>query len=140
METKDQIKQTLLKLLEQYPADDVTVKMFCIESGLSKQTLYNHYGNLMDALEDAYRSDFAAWLAGYDTYHEWVEGFRRVLELLHDKRDVYLHVYHSSRREDLLSMIDKYGRVLVLRGIDDARRIRGMQSAKRTKRSCCDST
>ncbi len=55
--TKEKIKKTLLRLLEDHSADQLTVKMVCSEAGISKQTLYNHYLNLMDALEDVFIPD-----------------------------------------------------------------------------------
>ena len=119
MTTKDKIKNALLNILEKHPADDVTVKMFCIESKLSKQTLYNHYYSLMDAVEDAYRTDLESGLKDCNTYLNWVEGFRKILELLYAKKNVYLHIYFSSRREDLINIIGKYGKALVEKGIAD---------------------
>lgn len=125
MTTKDRIKQELLKLLEKYSADDLTLKLFCAESGLSKQTLYNHYYCLMDALEDAYRSEFTERLRDCGHYLNWVEGFRTLLVILLDRRQVCLHLYRSSRGEDFMEIIRKYGVALLEKGIDDCARDRG---------------
>ena len=117
MTTKDTIKETILDLLEQHTADDITVKMVCIESGLSKQTLYNHYYNWMDALSDAFRAEFYGSVGSSDTYIDWVEGFRRVLVFLQKRKKAFIHVYNSSRRDELMEMIESNGRQLVGRGI-----------------------
>ena len=133
MKTKEKIKDTLLRLLEEHPADDVTVKMFCIESGLSKQTLYNHYYSLMDALDDAYRTDLEEGLRGCNTYHNWVEGFKKILELLFAKRKIYLHIYNSSRQEEFMAIIARHGRILVEKGIDDCASDKGMRVSEKDK-------
>ena len=86
MTAKQKIKETILDLLERYPADEITVKMISLESGYSKQTLYNNYYNCMDALSDAFEEEFFGSVGSCDTYLHWVEGFRRVLRFLHARR------------------------------------------------------
>ncbi|MBQ2456325.1 MAG: TetR family transcriptional regulator C-terminal domain-containing protein [Firmicutes bacterium] len=119
MTTKKKIKEELMRLLETYSADDLTLKLFCSESGLSKQTLYNHYYCLMDAVEDSYRSEFGERVIGKDDYHNWVGGFLAIMGFLSERRSVCLHLYFSSRRDDLLLMISRYGEELVKRGIEE---------------------
>lgn len=131
MTTKDVIKNTLLRLLENYSCDDLTVKMVCKEAGISRQTLYNHYYCLMDALEEAYKNDFEGTLENCDTYCNWLEGFRRFLEFLQDWRKTILHIYHSSHRNELMSIIRKYGELLVRKGIVDCATDIGIEVAEK---------
>ncbi len=127
MTTRDHIKETLLKLLDEYCCDDLTVKMVCKEAGVSRQTLYNHFYCLMDALEEAYKTDFSRALENCDTYSNWVEGFRCFLDFLHVRKQRVMHLYFSSRRDDLMGIIRKYGEILVGRGIADCSRDMGME-------------
>ena len=122
LSTKERIKTELLKLLDRYSADDLTLKLFCAESGISKQTLYNHYYSLMDAIEDAYRNEFEARLAECNDYQNWAEGFLNVLKTLNDRKNTCLHLYHSSRRDVFIDIIAKYGEALVKRGIEECSR------------------
>lgn len=133
MTTKEKIKESLLKILERYPADEVTLKLFCADTGISKQTLYNHYRSLMGALEDAYRSEFKAHLADCDDYLKWVEGFRALLDMLKSKRNICLHLYFSSRQEDFVGMIEKYGATLIQRGIEDCSRDQNLTVSEKDK-------
>lgn len=119
MTTKERIRETLMKMLEEHNADDITVKMFCIDSGLSKQTLYNHYYSLLDAVDDAYKTDIENGLRNCNTYHNWVEGFRKILTILCSRKRAYLHIYNSSKREALIEMISNNGKALVEKGIND---------------------
>lgn len=119
MTTKNLIKETLLRLLEDHSCDELTVKMVCKEAGISKQTLYNHYYSLIDALEEAYKSEFESALENCNTYGNWVEGFNSFLRYLHSTKKRILHIYFSSYRDELIRMIRKYGEILVKRGISD---------------------
>ncbi len=126
MDTTEKIKDTIMNMLTEHNADDISVKMFAMESGISRQTLYNHYYNLLDAVEDAYRTDLEKGLRGRDTYHNWVEGFRALLMTIYARKDAYLHIYNSSRREDLIQIIGNHGKALVEKGITDCARDKGM--------------
>ena len=95
MTTKESIKNTLLRLLEDHSADQLTVKMVCSEAGISKQTLYNHYFSLMDALEDAFIGEIAKEMENCSTYDSWVQGFRVFLNFLYSRKKVILHIYFS---------------------------------------------
>jgi len=126
MTAKEKIKETILDLLEKYPADELTVKMICLESGYSKQSLYNNYYNWMDALADAFETEFYGSVGDCDTYHDWVEGFHRVLKFLHSRRKAFLHVYNSSRRDELIEIMRSRGAALVNRGITECSRDMGI--------------
>ena len=133
MTTKDVIKKTLLKLLETYSVDQLTVKMVCKEAGISKQTLYNHYYSLMDALDDSYKSEFAKALENCNTYSSWVEGFRCFLVFLYSRKKILLHIYFSSHKNDLLAIIRKYGKQLVEKAISDCSRDFDVQVSKKDR-------
>ena len=125
--TKENIKTTILALLEKYSADDLTVKMVCMECGISKQTLYNHFRCIMDAVEEAYADRFYSAVTDCDTYVDWVEGFRCTLYMLHSNKSISLHLYNSSHRDEFICMIRKYGTILVKRGIEDCSRDMGIE-------------
>ena len=134
MTTKDKIKTTLMGMLDEHSADDISVKMFCAESGLSKQTLYNHYYNLLDAVEDAYRTDIDEGLRECNTYHNWVEGFKAILGTLYSSKKAYLHIYNSSKRDDLIRIIGGHGKTLIEQGIEDCARDKGMEVSPKDKK------
>ena len=58
-------------------------------------------------------------LENCDTYGSWVEGFRNFLHFLEKNRKVTLHIYFSSHRSELIDLIDRFGRQLIGKGIDD---------------------
>lgn len=119
-EMKDRIKEEILKIIRKYPADDITVKLFCAESGISRQTLYNYYDGIMDAVEDVCKSDLTKILNGSLTNENWVEGVKRLLQFVKENRDICLHFYFSSHREDFLGIIEDFGTPLVENAIIEA--------------------
>ena len=91
MTTKERIKTELLKLLDRYSADDLTLKLFCAESGISKQTLYNHYYCLMDAIEAAQTFSFLSTIGKLEKRMQpygFVRCHRSVLVSVHHIRSV----------------------------------------------------
>ncbi|SFQ41275.1 transcriptional regulator, TetR family [Lachnospiraceae bacterium XBB1006] len=115
---KEVLRKAFLDVLEAYNMDDITVKMVVIESGVSKQTLYNHYGGLVDILEDIYKNEiFGAVIERY-SYREWVEGFEKMLLYFQSRKKAFLHIYDSSYRREFLNMIRKHGVVLIQDGLD----------------------
>ena len=126
MPAKQKLKETILNLLEKYSADDISVKMICAESGYSKQTLYNNYYNWMDALGDAFEGEFLSHVGESDNYHDWVEGFRRVLVFMRTRKKAFYHVYNSSRRDEFIDMFKEHGGALVGKGIRDCSRDMGI--------------
>ena len=50
--TKRIIMHSLMSILERKSMDEITVRMVCEKSGVSRQTFYNHYYCLMAVFED----------------------------------------------------------------------------------------
>ena len=103
--TKDRIKATILRLLEQMPADDLSVKMVVSEAKVSKQTLYNNYYGLLGAIEDMIQdlmTEAAEKSAGEDN---WAEQIRAIMHMFAERKDVFIHLYFSKYRDDLMNLI-----------------------------------
>ena len=133
MSAKEKIKSTLLQLLDEYCADDITIKLLCLESGLSKQTFYYHYRNLTEALNEAYQEEFMRYVDGLGVYQTWVEGFRKSLEFLLSKKKMCLHLYFSSHQEEFLSIVKEHGSRLVSNGIDQCSRDIGITISEKDR-------
>jgi len=133
MTTDEKIKSILIKLLEEHPADEITVKMVCLESGLSRQTIYNHYYCLMDALEESYKSELLSSIAECNSYSDWVEGLRRALRFFFSRKKVALHLYNSSRKDDFMAIVKKHGETLIRKGIDECSRDEGIAVSEKDR-------
>lgn len=117
--TRKAICNALESQLKNHTLDRITVSMVCSEAGISRQTLYNHYYSLVDVLHDLLIEKLNDAVAGNNTYLTWERGFESVLTCLERNRELIQHVYRSSYRGDLLSMIECFGSGLIERGIAD---------------------
>lgn len=111
--------------------DDITVTMVCQKAGVSRQALYNHYYCLMDVLVDLFQKELSDAIKKCNTYPNWVKGFQTILEYFTSRKNMYIHVYCSSYRKEMMKMIEKYGRILVQRGIADCARDNGTEVTKK---------
>lgn len=117
--TKRAICDALFVLLQENGMDSITVRMVCDHAGISRQALYNHYYSLLDVLNEELTRRLDRAIGEDDTYLTWHLGFEHILGCLRENRVLILHVYRSSCRGELLSMIERYGGRLISRGIDD---------------------
>ena len=87
-------------------ADDLSVKLVCNEAGISKQTLYNKYYGVLGAIEELVFDLMEDAAKDYAGSEMWAEQIRAVLQMLIDNKDVFMHLYFSKYKDDLLGMIN----------------------------------
>lgn len=104
---KERIKKTLYDMLRTSSADDIKVVEFCDEAGISKQTLYNNYYGLVGVMEELVMDMMEKAAAEYEGTGNWRGQTRAIMQMLVENRDVFLHIYNSKFREDLLATVDK---------------------------------
>lgn len=116
---RDKIKETLLRLLEKYPADDLSVKTVCSEACISKQTLYNNFYGILGAIEEIVGDLMEEATADYTDNHDWLDGLRAILEMIANRRNVFIHLYYSKYRDDMLKAIYMVLGPIVANGVQD---------------------
>ena len=50
MRARDKIKLTIIEFLKENPADQLTIKTLLMEANVSKQSLYNNFYGIQDAV------------------------------------------------------------------------------------------
>ena len=105
MTAKTKIKKTLLRLLETYPADELTVKMVCLEAQVSKQSLYNNYYGILAAVEDVIEDLIYEAARDFRNTEDWFAGILSVLRMFGERRSVINHLYNSKYQKDMLNAI-----------------------------------
>ena len=99
-ETRERLKEALLRLLARRDILDVTVSRLCQEAGVNRSTFYSHYdriGELMEELEQEIGANLIGRFRGdnYDGEHPFSPGhLLPILEHIRDNRDFY-RVYLS---------------------------------------------
>ena len=97
--TKKKICAAYLKLIEQKPADKITVKDIAIESGVNRNTFYYHYQDINALVNDIARSQTEELKLRYPAAAVSVQaGIDFAVRSALDKKKVLLHLYQSSGR------------------------------------------
>lgn len=97
--TKKAIKETFIKLLDERPLNQITVKDIVEECGINRNSFYYHYADLPALLEEVVAGDLEEIIRSHPTIDSLEEGFDTVVEsVLHRKRMV-LHIYNSLSRD-----------------------------------------
>lgn len=119
MRARDKIKLTLLELLEDNPADKLAVKTLISEAGISKQTLYNNYYGILDAvcemmcdlIDEAAGSRFG--------YQSWLTDIQNILIMFHERKNIMMHLWNSKWRYDILIAISDHVMPIIMNGLSE---------------------
>lgn len=119
MTAKNKIKTTLLRLLETYPADELTVKMICNEAQVSKQSLYNNYYGILAAVEDVIEDLINDAARDCRNTEKWFAGIHSVLQMFAERRNIINHLYNSKYKQDMLNAVSRCISPIIEAGILD---------------------
>ena len=106
-------------MLESQNADDLSVKSVCAEAGISKQTLYNNYYGILGAIEELVSDMMEEATAEYTDNHDWLDGLYAILRMLAERKNVFVHLYYSKYRDDMLKAIYMTLGPIVATGVQD---------------------
>lgn len=115
--TKRIIMHSLMSILERKSMDEITVRMVCEKSGVSRQTFYNHYYCLMAVFEDSFREEVLQ-STSENSAHKCEIGLEKVLYFCYAHKKSVLHVYSSRFGNELLVFIEKVAKTLIENGIN----------------------
>ncbi len=98
LRSKQEITDALLKLMEQYPYSEISVKQIVLESGLVRKTFYRNYSSKDDVLNAYINSAIREYVGGLleqpkdplSVIFSFCEKNRKLLELLNRNRLLYL--------------------------------------------------
>ena len=119
MRARERIKQTLLELLKESSADQLAVKTLCIEAKISKQTLYNNFYGIPDAIGEAICDIIDEKAGKYLAQSNWMTGMEKVLILFEENRDIVMHLWNSKWRNEAFEAISSHAYKIIARGIHE---------------------
>ena len=67
--TKQAIRESFLRLLDEYPLRDITVKMIVETCGINRKSFYYHYQDIPALLEEIVMEGMDEAMAEYRSYH-----------------------------------------------------------------------
>jgi len=92
MKKEQVIKDTLRKLIETLPLDEITVQKICKESGVKRQTFYYHYTDIYDVLVSYFLN---VEIEGIDTTKDWPGLVHILLVYANNNRQLILKTLKS---------------------------------------------
>jgi len=102
--TRRAIKESFLKLLNQRPLHQITVKDIVEDCGINRNSFYYHFEDLPALLEEILTEEVSALVEKHPTIDSIQEGADVIVEFtLQNKRAIY-HIYNSLNRD----MLEKY--------------------------------
>lgn len=119
MRARDRIKLTLLELLKTTPADQLAVKTLVMEAHISKQTLYNNFYGIQDAVCELVCDLFDEASEEYIGQENWMTGMKESLKMLDDHKDVMMHLWNSKWRYDILIALADHVLPIIINGINE---------------------
>lgn len=97
--TRNAIKASFLKLLNQRPLHQITVKDIVEDCGINRNSFYYHFEDLPALLEEIFSEQVRILMEQHPTIDSIQEGFDTIVEfVMQNKRAIY-HIYNSLSRD-----------------------------------------
>ena len=126
--TKNALIDAFVRLLEDRPLDQVTVRDVVTECGVSRNTFYYHFGDIYALLEALLRQKMGQLLAERPVGESGVEGLKRLFDYVARHQRIASHIYSSVNPAVLEHYLFQTTRELFMAYILDA--ARGLDAAE----------
>ena len=126
MRARERIKKTLLELLKTNSADQLAVKTLVMESHVSKQTLYNNFYGILDAVSEAVCNLVDEAAGDCFTHDTWMDGLLSILKMFEENREIMLHLWQSKWRYEVLNSVADHIYPVIVSGINDCGKKAGL--------------
>lgn len=97
--TRRAIKESFLKLLDQRPLNQITVKDIVEDCGINRNSFYYHFEDLPALVKEIAGEMTAALIAKYPTISSVEQSFDAVVEYVMENKRVVYHIYNSVSRD-----------------------------------------
>lgn len=105
------IKETFIKLLEERPLKEITIKDIVERCGINRNSFYYHYQDLPSLIEEIIKEEAEMIIQAYPSVNSIVECFDAVIEFASHRKKAIMHIYRSLGREVFeqnLMMVSEY--------------------------------
>ncbi len=96
--TKMAIKATFIRLLNQRPLNQITVKDIVEECGVNRNSFYYHFQDIPALIEEIVTEEADRIIAEYPSIDSLEACLNAAMEFARKNRRAILHIYHSSNR------------------------------------------
>lgn len=93
------IKDSFLRLLDEYPLSEITVKSIVMDCGINRNSFYYHYQGIPELLEEIAKEESDLVIRKYAGASTLQECFDAVVEFASAKKRAIMHIYRSVSRD-----------------------------------------
>lgn len=97
--TRSAIKETLIKLLNERPLSQITVKDIVSACGINRNTFYYHYQGIPELIEEIVNDEAEAIIQSHPSLETLEDCVNAIVRTALDKRRAILHIYNSASRD-----------------------------------------
>ncbi len=101
---KKAIKETFLRLLEEQPYHQITVKEIVKACGINRNSFYYHYADLPALVEELIDEEIGRFVREQNSFSSMEESLTEALSFFREHRRAAYHVYNSVNRD----IFDRY--------------------------------
>ena len=99
MDTERAIKTSFLKMLDERPLSQITVKDIVSDCGINRNSFYYHYADLPTLIESIITEETDKIIGGGEDFDSIEDCMDAVISFALDNRRAALHLYNSSSRD-----------------------------------------
>lgn len=97
--TKNAIRESFLKLLNERPLQQITVKDIVSDCGVNRNTFYYYFEDIPKLMEEIFTEDLEEIIRKYPTVEEMDDCIDEVINSALEHKKAVLHMYNSTNRE-----------------------------------------
>lgn len=97
--TKKAIRDSFIKLLNERPVNQITVKDIVEDCGINRNSFYYHYQDMPSMIEEIILDEVHSIIRRYPTIDSLEECLDVIISFALENRRAALHLYHSSNRD-----------------------------------------
>ena len=97
--TKQAIKNSFMKLLDERPLTRITVRDIAQDCGINRNSFYYHYHDIPEVMEEIFRDRTDALIDAYPGISSLEECVEAAFHFVLENRRSINHIYHSLNRE-----------------------------------------
>jgi AcrR family transcriptional regulator len=97
--TRNAIKETFIRLLEERPLAEITVKDIVETCGINRNSFYYHFRDIPTLLEEIVMEEAEEIIRKYPTINSIVECFDALIEFASHRKRAIMHIFRSVKRE-----------------------------------------
>ena len=110
MDMKQYIAQTFAKMVEEKPVDRITVKELVGRCGISRQTFYYHFHDLMEVMEWITRENAARVVRRCLDARRPVEAARILVSCAMENQELVKRLANSKKKAELQDMLLRFAK------------------------------